>query len=398
MQTAPDIIASYNSGREPERLALKFAAMRGNAFSFLRGTSHLFWQRVVEAGVDASAPAAWCSGDLHLENFGTYVGDNGFAYFDVNDFDEAALAPCDWDILRLLTSIAVAAPSLGLLKPAATGLMHATADAYFGALASGKARWIERGVASGAIGDLIAERKSQSQKRLLDRRTVPAKGGRRLDVPSDKMLPVSEVDRKLLAAFARTLSTALSQTPSVPGYFKFIDAARRIAGNGSLGIPRFVMLVEGEGSPDANVLLDLKGAIASALFPYSPLSQPTWDNEAERVVAVQHRCQAVSPHFLHAVTIAGQPFVVKELQPSADRLDLASIAKRADGLPDVFANMGRLAAWGQLRSAGRDGSASADGLIAFGRGGDARVSALVENARDLASVTVADFKAFRDEA
>src|SRR5712671_315 len=54
------------------------------------------------------APLVWVCGDLHLENFGSFHGDDGRANFDVNDFDEAALAPASWDLARLLTSLHLA--------------------------------------------------------------------------------------------------------------------------------------------------------------------------------------------------------------------------------------------------------------------------------------------------
>src|SRR6185437_14141187 len=86
-------IRRFNADREPERLALKYAAMRRDPFAFFRGTAHLFyadWPR--PSPLDAT-PLTWACGDLHLENFGSYKGHNGLAYFDINDFDEAALAP-----------------------------------------------------------------------------------------------------------------------------------------------------------------------------------------------------------------------------------------------------------------------------------------------------------------
>ena len=86
-----DRIARFNIGREPERLALKYAAMRSGAFRFFRGTCHLFYEDwPVRAPLDR-APRTWVSGDLHLENFGTYKGDDRLTYFDINDFDEARL-------------------------------------------------------------------------------------------------------------------------------------------------------------------------------------------------------------------------------------------------------------------------------------------------------------------
>jgi uncharacterized protein (DUF2252 family) len=39
------------------------------------------------------APAVWSCGDLHIENCGGYLGEDGLLYFDIVDFDEAVLAP-----------------------------------------------------------------------------------------------------------------------------------------------------------------------------------------------------------------------------------------------------------------------------------------------------------------
>ena len=100
-------IQSFNFGREPERLRLKYQAMRADAFAFLRGTCHLFYEDWPRSTPLNNAPATWICGDLHVENFGTYKGDNRLAYFDINDFDEAALAPSTWDLARFITSVLV---------------------------------------------------------------------------------------------------------------------------------------------------------------------------------------------------------------------------------------------------------------------------------------------------
>ena len=103
-------ITDYNVTREPERLALKYAIMRRNPFSFLRGTCHLFHEDWPREPLLDKTPLAWICGDLHLENFGSYKGDNRLAYFDLNDFDEATLAPCARDLARLITSVLVGWP------------------------------------------------------------------------------------------------------------------------------------------------------------------------------------------------------------------------------------------------------------------------------------------------
>ena len=60
------LLKADNAGRDPERLKLKWAAMRGNPFVFLRGTCRLFYERLPQAGVFKSAPPVWICGDLHL--------------------------------------------------------------------------------------------------------------------------------------------------------------------------------------------------------------------------------------------------------------------------------------------------------------------------------------------
>ena len=130
-------IQSFNAGRDPERLAMKYRAMRASPFAFLRGTCHLFYDRLPRGGVFKLAPLAWVCGDLHLENFGSYKGDNRLVYFDVNDFDESALAPASWDLVRFLTSLRVAADSLAVGEARAQALCQIFLDAYASSLVLG---------------------------------------------------------------------------------------------------------------------------------------------------------------------------------------------------------------------------------------------------------------------
>jgi uncharacterized protein (DUF2252 family) len=390
-QSASEFIGTYNAGREPERLAIKFSIMRSSPFGFMRGSAPLYWKRVAAAGIPAKAPAAWCSCDQHLENFGTYRGDNGLVYFDLNDFDEAALAPCDWEITRLLVSILVAAPTLDVSKADARDLAKRAAEAYHGELLIGKARWIERKTATGAIDELMLQLKRRPHARLLDRRTIKnRKGGRKLDLESPRLLPLIDGDRDKLAKFATDLGKALG----VKAYFNFIDGARRIAGTGSLGLPRYVLLLEGTGGPDGNVVLDLKAAQRSSMVTVPGITQPKWPDDAQRVVTVQRLCQAISPGQLRAVSFGGAPFVLKELQPEADRLKLARIAANRKLLTEAFQTMGQLVAWSQLRSSGRNMAASADDLIGYAEKHNDLANTLLAHARELTRILLADYKDF----
>ena len=68
-------------------------------------------------------PLVWACGDLHFENFGSFQGDNGLSYFDLNDFDESCLAPATWEVSRFVASAYVAAPSLNLTGAEANELV-----------------------------------------------------------------------------------------------------------------------------------------------------------------------------------------------------------------------------------------------------------------------------------
>lgn len=388
MTTVADLIRAANQGREIERLAIKYDLMAKSKFSFLRGTCGLFYLRLTERKIAPGGPPTWICGDLHLENFGTYLGDNELTYFDLNDFDEAVLAPASWDIVRLATSVLVSAAELQLAQRDAGKLASDLIETWRSELTIGKPRWIERRLAQGVIGDLMDTLRGRRMGKFLDKRSTLKKGVRRLILENGKALCISDSDRAMVTAFAATLEAP----HDMPDYFKVIDCARRIAGTGSLGIPRFVILVEGEGSPDDNELLDLKAALPASLAPFSPCKQPKWPNEASRVVAVASRCQAITPSFLRAVEFNGSSYVLRELQPTTDRLNLAEDARNLPAFSDAVHTMGKLAAWAELRATGRDGSATTDELIAYAHTGTAVSAEILEAAHAMAETTEKDWE------
>ena len=354
-------IRRFNVGRDPVRLALKFQAMRANAFAFLRGACHLFYDQLPEAGLLKSAPLVWLCADLHLENFGSYKGDNRLVYFDLNDFDEAALAPCTWDLLRFLTSVLVGARKVKLAKAQVRILCRRFLDAYVAAIEDGKARWVERETAQGMVRELLESLKTRKRKTFLDGRTLCEKGGRTLRIDGKRTLAATSRERAKIKAFMRSFS----KTQPNPEFFRPIDVARRIAGTGSLGVNRYVILVEGKGSPDGNYLLELKQALAPSFAALLKWKQPKWKSEAHRIVTLQRRVQAIPMAFLAPVVIERVPYVLRALQPTEDRVSWGDWKGQLTRLEAVMTTMGQLVAWAQLRSGGRQGSATADQLIEF---------------------------------
>jgi len=196
---------------------------------------------------------------------------------------------------------------------------------------------------------------------FLDSRTERRGRKRTLRLDGRRALPVTDTDRNKIEAFMMRYAA----TQPHPAFFRVLDVARRIAGTGSLGLERYVILVHGRSSPHENFLLDLKCEPTSALAPYVPCPQPAWPHEAARVVTIQRRVQAIAPAFLQAVTIGDRSYVLRELLPTQDRLCLAHWHGKIRRLEHVMDVMGQLVAWGQLRSGGMQGSATPDVLTGF---------------------------------
>ena len=382
-------IRIYNAGRDPERLAMKYAAMRASPFAFLRGTCHLFYAGLAHRGVFKSTPRVWSCGDLHLENFGSYKGDNRLAYFDINDFDEAALAPAACDLARLLTSLRLAADGSSIRAEDADPLCAALIDSYAAALASGKAYWIERETGTGIVRELLDGLRERQRPAFLDSRTQRRGRRRTLRIDGSKALPATPSQRARVVAFMAEFAKSQPE----PAFYTVLDVARRIAGTGSLGVDRFVVLVSGKGSPDGNYLLDLKQALPSSLAGWDKADQPRWATEAVRTVTIQRRMQAVSVAFLHAVLFGEEPYVLRALQPSEDRVALRVDSQSTADLDELARTLGRVVAWAQLRSSGRAGSATADELVDFGERRKWR-SRLLDASKDLAAQVRADSLAF----
>ncbi|MBC7711089.1 MAG: DUF2252 family protein [Rhizobacter sp.] len=355
-------IQQFNAGREPERLAMKYRNMRSSAFVYLRATCHLFPGQLSELKTLAKAPAVWSCGDLHLENFGSYKGDNRLTYFDINDFDESALIPASWDLVRLLTSVRLACADLKFKPERVRQLIDVLLAAYFQQLRHGSARWLERDTASGPVHELLATVEQRKRKLFLDSRSVKAGKKRKLLIDGKKALAANKVQHAQVGEFIEKFA----KRQSAPEFYEVLDVARRIAGNGSLGVDRFVVLVRGKGNPDNNYLLDLKQAVPSALTTSLTLKQPIWTSESERVVALTRRAQAVPVAFLHAVQMSGRDYVLRDLQPSADRVSFEEKGSDETRLNELMLAIGQCTAWSHLRGSGRQRSAIADELVAYG--------------------------------
>src|SRR6476619_3557023 len=95
---------------DPPAFRAKYRKMARDPHAFFRGTACLFDADVTAADdpfVDDRCSRIWIHGDLHVENFGTYLSSDGVLVFDVNDFDEAYVGHFTWDLMRFCASLAL---------------------------------------------------------------------------------------------------------------------------------------------------------------------------------------------------------------------------------------------------------------------------------------------------
>ena len=356
-------IKKFNADRDPEMVKLKYQALRESPFRFFRGTCHLFYEDLPHKSFMLKSPKTWICGDLHLENFGTFKGNNRLAYFDMNDFDESFLGPCLLDIVRLSTSVFLAAGLLDLEKSDCRNLVRSMVNSYALNLQQGHIKYMEQRTSKGFVKEMLDHASRRQRVDMLKERVKFTKSGPRIKYDD---LKAFEVDKNTAHEVKKALAVWAETHASNPGFYKVIDIANRATGTGSIGIERHLVLVAGKGKPDGYYLLDIKEAVEPSALSFLKLKQPEWTNEAQRLIGIQSRVQAASPAYLNTIRIGKKWFVIKELQPLEDKIDFKLLQKDTDKFKLLLNDMGAIVAWNNLRAGGRQGSAIADELIKFG--------------------------------
>src|SRR3712207_2681914 len=183
--------------------------MAADPFAFYRGTACLFYAdmaQLEDRWCDERTSRVWIQGDLHAENFGTYMDGAGRIVFDVNDFDEAYVGHVSWDLRRFAASFALLAWrkafSDEVIAELLAGYLHAYLDQveHFTRLDDDKSFALIRENTEGAVHRVILETSARSRSRLLDRMTVVEDFQRRFaDGPRTRRLEEAERDRVLAA-------------------------------------------------------------------------------------------------------------------------------------------------------------------------------------------------------
>jgi uncharacterized protein (DUF2252 family) len=177
---------------------------------------------------------------------------------------------------------------------------------------------------------------------------------------------------------------------------RFLDAAFRLAGTGSLGLERFAVLCY-DKNKKKHYLIDIKETRRSCYRDVLKLKQPGFDNEAERIIYAERTMQFNEAAFLTGTKLSNKWFVVKEMQPLIDKLSLESFANDFSALRSSALDMAPLIAYGQLRSSGHKGASTADELIRFASKAKWQKE-IIELSAELADNNNKYYKAFYESA
>jgi uncharacterized protein (DUF2252 family) len=381
-------IERYNRGREAERLAIKYARMRSSPFVFLRGTAHIFYEDWPRRSPLNAAPKTWICGDLHLENFGGYRAANDSECFDINDFDEAALAPVTWELTRLAVSLLLAADMTGMKKAEAETLIGRCLDGYAAAIALPVIAPVDGRTPQPDLRRFLASLSAVHRDAFLKKRITTKDGTHELRILDGKTLVASEREKRQVKRWWKKQR----RHPEIAPFGKLLDVARRITGTGNLGLRRYALLAE---SKDGLRLLEAKQAAPAAMIQQHRAPANPWANEALRIVAVQHRAQRTAPLLLEAVSIGKHDYILRELHPGDDKLTVAAGKAQILRLARLAPWLGQVAAASHRHTAGWRGADAATALAAFSKGKAWRKQ-VAAYAIAYKQVVLRDWKQFRE--
>ncbi len=342
---------------DAEGFRTKFRKMAADPFAFYRGSACLFYadmDKLKDKYADEQTSRIWIHGDLHAENFGTYMNSEGMLVFDVNDFDEAYLGHFSWDLRRFVASLAL----MGWQKALPDDDVRDLATLYMNAYVEQVGHYVDQPKdhayalrldnTEGAIHDVLRSARMAKRVALLDAVTEIVDHDRKFRRTSDVRDLTKAERKKVEAAYKRYLETIPAAKREHHDVFYDVKdiVGRKGFGIGSAGLPAYNILIEGYNQALENdILLSMKqGNIAA---PSRVLSgkdiQKFFEHEGHRTVVSQRALQVHTDSFLGHTTIDGVGFVVSEQSPYEADLDWSDITEPEEMAP-VLDSLGRATA------------------------------------------------------
>ena len=359
-----DALAEASRGlleANPVAFRRKYRKMAADPFAFYRGSAALFYADMREREdpwADERTSRVWIQGDLHAENFGTYMDGEGRLVFDVNDFDEAYLGHFTWDLQRLVASVAL----MGWTKALSDDDIRRLCATYLSAYLDQVAQFLEQdqdhrwslrlGNATGAVEQALLQAQLSTRIALLDRTTVIEDHARRFSTgPTVRVLDDDERGR-VEQAYAAYLDTIPESKRLGSLTYALKDAVGKSGfGIGSAGLPAYNLLVEGHTEALENdVVLTMKqGNVAAASrIVDDEACRSAFAHHGERTAVSQRALQAHADPWLGWTEMQGGRhdgvgFVVKEYSPYEADLDWGDLSE-PDELAEVLEQLGRATA------------------------------------------------------
>ena len=341
---------------DPDSFRTKFRKMAADPFAFYRGSACIFYADVAageDRWADERTSRVWIQGDLHAENFGTYMDGAGVLIFDVNDFDEAFVGHFTWDLKRFAASIALMCWQKALSDGAITALIEAFVRAYVE-----QVRWfvdveddssfsLNLLTARGAVLSALESARLSTRAGMLDRITVVGKNDRRFRELSG-VRRLDDAERLTVeAAFGQYLET-IPDTQRFRGIAYDVKdvVAKTGFGIGSAGLPAYTVLIEGFNQAlDNDVVLSMKqGNVAAPSRVVEDAEVHRYfQHHGHRTAVSQRALQAHADPLLGYTVINGVGFVVSEISPYEADLDWSELTE-PDELVEVIEQLGRAVA------------------------------------------------------
>lgn len=280
-RSAVDALIEWHRSLSSPYLPHKLEKLIASPFGFFRGTFFLFAadQGNFKPFLKTSGPII---GDIHTENYGTFRSVTGDIVFDINDFDETANSLYEYDVRRLAVSLILAA----LENQHRLGDGLNAAEAATREWLNSLARWrhlnrkqFSRLPPHDVEKMLLSRAAERSRSAMITDLAEQSEPGRFVFKTSAQYPPATAKEREAAeAGLPLFLDHCLAPANAKPAKYVFHDAARRIAGNGSLGRPRFAILLgKGEKGGDSLTslrLIEWKQALDSSLDAAKPKAHP----------------------------------------------------------------------------------------------------------------------------
>lgn len=344
------IIDEQNETRLQELVPLRMERMAQSAFTFYRGTAAIMAADLAK-GQHSGIMVAAC-GDAHVSNFGFYASPQRTLLFDLNDFDEAAWAPWEWDLKRLTTSIIVAGQAthrdtaviLEAARNSITSYLRATRSI---AQIDPLARYYTHFDPESAMGTLDKDSKKAVKRatKAAMRRTGERAAGKLTEIGHDGRSQflenppaiaraTSDTEEVVRQGLERYIASANVDVQMLLQQYEMVDVARRAVGVGSVGTRCLVSLMS---DADSNhLVLQTKQAGRSVLEQYGGIEQPALVNErvsqqgqGARVVSLQRILQAYSDPFLGFFTNDLGDFYVRQFHDMKGGIDTETLSDAA---------------------------------------------------------------------